>query len=42
MRNKSDKGNISIMQDFEEVEEMEMINNSVKNDINSDDLFEKS
>ena len=38
----SDKGNASIMQYFEDIEEMEMSNNSVTNGSNSDNLFENN
>ena len=41
-QNKSDEGSASIMQDFEEVEEAWMRNNSTTNDSKSDDFFENS
>ena len=38
----SNEGSTSIMQDFEEVEEMEMNNNSATNGSNSNDLFKNN
>ena len=42
LQNKTDEGNASIMQDFEDVEEMEMNKNSATDDSNSDDLLENN
>ena len=41
-QNKSDEGITSITQDFEEVKEIEIKNNSTTNYSNSDDLFENN
>ena len=42
LQNESDEGSTSITQYFEEVEEMEMNNNSATNDSNSDYFFENN